>query len=110
MPVPKLIKTVRKMPKALKPAEMTDVLYRLKALDAQRPAAPIPKGPMPTSMKGCAARCAAAEAAVGFPARAGTLVVRHRCNASPTDPAHRLPRSGYLPRPSPGRSHTLLCF
>ena len=52
VPVDKLIKTVRKMPKALKPAEMTDVLYRLKALDAQRPAAPIPKGPVPTSMKG----------------------------------------------------------
>ncbi len=52
VPVAKLIKTVRKMPKALKPAEMTDVLSRLKALDAQRPAAPIPKGPVPTSMKG----------------------------------------------------------
>ena len=52
VPVDKLIKTVRKKPKALKPAEMTDVIYRLKALDAQRPAAPIPKGPVPTSMKG----------------------------------------------------------
>lgn len=52
VPVDRLIKTVRKMPKAMKPAEMTDVLYRLKALDAQRPVAPIPKGPVPTSMKG----------------------------------------------------------
>lgn len=52
VPVDKLVKTVRKLPKALKPSGMTDVLHRLKALDAQRPVAPIPKGPMPTSMKG----------------------------------------------------------
>ena len=33
-------------------AAETDVLARLRALDAQRGALPIPKGPMPTSMKG----------------------------------------------------------
>jgi hypothetical protein len=41
-----------KLPKAVKPAEMTDILNRLKALDANRPAIPMPKGPVPTSMKG----------------------------------------------------------
>ena len=30
---------------------MTDVLQRLKALDAQRSAVPIPKGPMPPSAR-----------------------------------------------------------
>jgi hypothetical protein len=31
---------------------MTDLLSRLKAIDAARPVAPLPKGPVPTSMKG----------------------------------------------------------
>ena len=31
---------------------MTDVLARIKALDANRSNIPLPKGPMPTSMKG----------------------------------------------------------
>ena len=31
---------------------MTDVLARLRALDANRSNIPLPKGPMPTSMKG----------------------------------------------------------
>ncbi len=48
----KLLKHVQKLPKNIKPAEMTSVLYKLKALDAMRPAAPMPRGPMPTSMKG----------------------------------------------------------
>lgn len=48
----KLIKHVRKLPKAIKPAQMTGVIQRLKALDAMRPAAPMPRGPVPTSMKG----------------------------------------------------------
>lgn len=51
-PLPKLVKTVKKQPKAIKPAQQTDVLYKLKALDAMRPAAPMPRGPIPTSMKG----------------------------------------------------------
>ncbi len=51
-PLPKLVKTVKKLPKAIKPAQQTDVLYKLKALDAMRPAAPMPRGPIPTSMKG----------------------------------------------------------
>ncbi len=52
VPLPKLIKHVQKLPKAIKPAQQTEVLYKLKALDSMRPAAPMPRGPMPTSMKG----------------------------------------------------------
>jgi len=48
----KLLKHVQKLPKNIKPAEMTSLLYKLKALDAMRPAAPMPRGPVPTSMKG----------------------------------------------------------
>src|SRR5690606_31298320 len=48
----KLVKHVSKLPKKIKPAQMTSVLYKLKALDAMRPAAPMPRGPVPTSMKG----------------------------------------------------------
>ena len=52
VPLPKLVKHVQKLGRKVKPAEMTDVLYRLKALDAARPTIPMPKGPVPTSMKG----------------------------------------------------------
>lgn len=52
VPLPNLVKKVKKLPKALKPAQQTDVLYKLKALDAMRPAAPMPRGPLPTSTKG----------------------------------------------------------
>ena len=37
---------------AVKPADMTDLLNRLKAMDANRSNIPLPKGPVPTSMKG----------------------------------------------------------
>jgi hypothetical protein len=52
VPVPKLSRYVSKLGRNIKPAEMTDVLQRLRALDANRSNIPIPKGPMPTSMKG----------------------------------------------------------
>ncbi len=52
VPLPKLTKHISKLGRKIKPAEMTDVLQRLKALDAQRSTIPIPKGPVPTSMKG----------------------------------------------------------
>jgi uncharacterized membrane protein YeaQ/YmgE (transglycosylase-associated protein family) len=52
VPLPKLVRHVSKLGKNLKPGEMTDVLNRLKAIDAQRGALPLPKGPIPTSMKG----------------------------------------------------------
>ena len=48
----KLVKHVRKLPKKIKPREMTATISKLRALDAMRPAAPMPRGPMPTSMKG----------------------------------------------------------
>ncbi len=52
VPLPKLVRTVQKMGRQVKPAEMTDILNRLKALDATRSNIPLPKGPVPTSMKG----------------------------------------------------------
>jgi TM2 domain-containing membrane protein YozV len=52
VPLPKLVRHVQKLGRSVKPAEMTDVLNRLKALDAHRPNIPLPKGPVPTSMKG----------------------------------------------------------
>lgn len=52
VPLNKLVRHVTKLPKNLKGADMTDVLNRLKAIDAQRGTMPVPKGPVPTSMKG----------------------------------------------------------
>ena len=52
VPIRKLVRQVSRMKRAIKPAEMTDILQRLKAVDARRGTMPIPKGPVPTSMKG----------------------------------------------------------
>lgn len=52
VPLRKLTKTITKMKRQIKPADMTDVLQRLRALDASGRNLPIPKGPVPTSMKG----------------------------------------------------------
>jgi hypothetical protein len=52
VPLAKLNRHVTKLGRTLKPAQMTDVLQRLKALDANRSNIPMPKGPVPTSMKG----------------------------------------------------------
>jgi hypothetical protein len=52
VPVRKLTRHVSKLGRNIKPAEMTDVLQRLKALDANRSNIPIPKGPVPTNLKG----------------------------------------------------------
>lgn len=52
VPLPKLMRHLQKMKRTLRPADMTDVLNRIKALDATRSAIPLPKGPVPTSMKG----------------------------------------------------------
>ncbi|QWC85700.1 DUF4191 domain-containing protein [Nocardioidaceae bacterium] len=52
VPLPDLRKRITKQKRTLKPAEMTDVLSRLRALDAHRPPVGLPKGPLPTSMKG----------------------------------------------------------
>jgi hypothetical protein len=52
VPLPQLSRTVRKLKGQVKPAQITDIRARLKALDASRSAVPLPKGPIPTSMKG----------------------------------------------------------
>jgi Domain of unknown function (DUF4191) len=52
VPLPKLSKTVSKMKRQVRPAQITDIRARLKALDATRSNVPLPKGPVPTSMKG----------------------------------------------------------
>ena len=48
----KLNKHVQKMKKSIKPGDQTALMNKLKALDAMRPAAPMPRGPIPTNMKG----------------------------------------------------------
>jgi hypothetical protein len=52
VPLKKLVRHVQKLGRQVKPAEITDILARLRALDAARPKVPMPKGPVPTSMKG----------------------------------------------------------
>lgn len=52
VPLTKLVRHVTKLGKSVKGAELTDLLSRLKAIDANRSNLPIPKGPVPTSMKG----------------------------------------------------------
>ena len=52
VPLRRLVKHVTKLGKSVKGQELTDVLSRLRAIDANRSNLPIPKGPMPTSMKG----------------------------------------------------------
>ncbi len=51
-PLPKLNRTIMKLGKNVRGAEITDILNRLKALDAVQGKMPLPKGPVPTSMKG----------------------------------------------------------
>ena len=48
----KLNRHIRKMKKSIRPGEQTALMNKLKALDAMRPPAPMPRGPVPTSMKG----------------------------------------------------------
>ena len=50
VPLNKLDKYIKKLPKNIKGARITEVMARLKALDGARPRMPIPKGPM--NMKG----------------------------------------------------------
>ena len=49
VPLDKLADHIRKLPKALRPNQVTDIKQRLRALDAVRPTIPMPKGPMPTN-------------------------------------------------------------
>jgi hypothetical protein len=52
VPLRKLVRHIQKLGRQVKPAELTEIMQRLKALDASRPKIPMPKGPVPTSMKG----------------------------------------------------------
>jgi hypothetical protein len=55
VPLGKLADHIKKLPKVIKTAEITDISNRLRALDSMRPKIPLPKGPMPTSAKGARA-------------------------------------------------------
>ncbi len=52
VPLTKLVRHVQKMKKQIQPGMQTAVMQKMKALDAMRPPAPMPRGPMPTSTKG----------------------------------------------------------
>lgn len=52
VPLSQLAKTVSKLPKVLQAHQVTDVRNRLRAIDAVRPKVPVPRGPMPTNLKG----------------------------------------------------------
>lgn len=52
VPLDHLNDHIRKLPKQLKKHEVDEIKVRLRALDAIRPRAPLPKGPIPTHMKG----------------------------------------------------------
>jgi hypothetical protein len=52
VPLSKLVRHIQKLGRKVQPAEITDLLNRLRALDSQRGKMPVPKGPLPTSMKG----------------------------------------------------------
>jgi Domain of unknown function (DUF4191) len=47
----KLTRTIMRLPRALKPGDVTQLNYRLKALDNQRGQLPIPKGPLPKNVR-----------------------------------------------------------
>jgi hypothetical protein len=51
VPLRRLSKDVMKLPRNLRPAEVTELLHRLKALSANRQQLPIPKGPLPKNVK-----------------------------------------------------------
>ena len=49
VPLAKLDKYIKKLPKVIQPSQVTEIRARLKALDGSRPRMPIPKGPMPST-------------------------------------------------------------
>lgn len=49
VPLDKLTDHIKKLPKTLRPNQVTDLKLRLRALDAVRPTIPVPKGPMPAN-------------------------------------------------------------
>ena len=52
VPLAKLADHIKKLPKVIQGAEITELQNRLRALDAMRPKVPLPKGPVPTSTRG----------------------------------------------------------
>lgn len=52
VPLDQLAKHIQKLPKAIETHQVTEIRNRLRALDAVRPKLPMPKGPIPTSMRG----------------------------------------------------------
>ena len=52
VPLTKLVRHVQKMKKQIQPGMQTALMQKMKALDAMRPPAPMPRGPMPTSTTG----------------------------------------------------------
>jgi hypothetical protein len=50
-PLPKLVKSVRKLPRALTASQVSEVNRRLKALASQQGMLPVPKGPLPKGTK-----------------------------------------------------------
>lgn len=52
VPMEKVQKYVEKLPGSLDKVEIGEVLSRIKALDAMKSRIPVPKGPLPTNMKG----------------------------------------------------------
>ena len=52
VPLSKLDKHIKKLPKVIKGSQVTEIAARLKALDGSRPRMPIPKGPMPSAKGG----------------------------------------------------------
>lgn len=52
VPMEKLTKHIESLPKSLDKTEQAEVVSRLRALDAMKSRIPVPKGPMPTNMKG----------------------------------------------------------
>jgi hypothetical protein len=51
VPLPKLQRTIMKMPKVLRPAEVTEIRRRLDAATKAGNALPVPKGPMPKNAR-----------------------------------------------------------
>ncbi len=78
VPLPKLVKHVTKLGRNVKPAELTDVLNRLKALDANRSNIPLPKGPVPDQHEGHARPDARQHAPVADPASGHAAARRSR--------------------------------
>ncbi|MDR1386864.1 MAG: DUF4191 domain-containing protein [Propionibacteriaceae bacterium] len=52
VPLKRLTKHLRRLPKAVRPAQISELQSRLKALDAARPKMPLPRGPLQTNVKG----------------------------------------------------------